>query len=173
VSAALDRPRFRSFVLPAQEVCVEAHLSAQQPAARQEARLPRPHEHQGRSRRDQVSPRQGPSPSVGLIASVRGRASFERIARTGTRARAGALWCTFVHDPLVSPPRVAYAIGRIVGPAVTRNRLRRRLRALLHEQYPHLPAGLYLIGATPAAAARSFPELEVDLHRLMSRVIGT
>ena len=163
----------RSHVLPAQEVCVEAHLSAQQPAARQEARLPRPHEHQSRSRRDQVSSRQGPSPSVRLIGSVRGRASFERLARTGSRARAGVLWCTFVHDPLVSPPQVAYAIGRVVGPAVTRNRLRRRLRSLLHQQYPHLPAGLYLVGATPAAAGRSFDELTADLERLMGKVIPT
>lgn len=68
---------------------------------------------------------------------------------------------------------MAYAIGRAVGPAVARNRLRRRLRALLHERYPSLPAGLYLIGGTPAAAGRSFSELAADLDRLMSRIITT
>jgi len=68
---------------------------------------------------------------------------------------------------------VAYAIGRAVGPAVTRNLLRRRLRALLRQEYPHLPAGLYLIGATPAAAGRSFSELTDDLSRLMARIIPT
>ena len=160
-------------MLPAEEVCVEAHLSTQQFAACQEAWFPRPDEHQGRPRRAEVPPGQGPPPSVRLIGSVHGRSSFQRLARNGSRVRAGVLWCTFVHDPLVSPPQVAYAIGRIVGPAVTRNRLRRRLRSLLREKYSHLPAGLYLVGATPAAAARSFDELTADLERLMGKVIPT
>ena len=70
-----------------------------------------------------VSPGQGPAPSVRLIGRFRGRTSFERVARSGSRARAGVLWCTFVLDPLISPTEVAYAIGRAVGPAVTRNRI--------------------------------------------------
>ena len=65
---------------------------------------------------------------------------------------------------------MAYAIGRAVGPAVTRNRLRRRLRSLLQQKFPHLPSGLYLIGATPAAAQRSYSELMFDLERLMVRI---
>ncbi|MCU1366691.1 MAG: ribonuclease protein component [Ilumatobacteraceae bacterium] len=157
-------------MLPAEEVCVEAHLSTQQPAACQEARLSRPDEHQGRPRRAEVASGQGPPPSVRLIGSVRGRSEFERLSRTGSRVRVGSLWCTFVLDPLVSPPRVAYAIGRAVGPAVTRNRLRRRLRSLLHQNHPDLPAGLYLIGAIPGAAARSFSDLEAELRRLVARV---
>jgi ribonuclease P protein component len=160
-------------VLPFEEVCVEAHLSAKQSAARQEARLSRPHEHQGRPGRSQVSAGQGPAPSVGLIGRFRGRSSFERLAQTGSRARAGVLWCTFVLDPHAMPPQVAYAIGRAVGPAVTRNLLRRRLRSLLHQNYPDLPAGLYLLGASPAAAQRSFNELAFDLTKLMSRVVAT
>ena len=157
-------------VLPAEEDCVEAHLSTEQFAARQEAWLPCADEHSRRARRAEGSSCQGPPPSVGLIGRVRGRSSFERLARSGSRVRTGVLWCTFVPDPLVSPPQVAYAIGRAVGPAVTRNLLRRRLRSLLREEYPHLPAGLYLIGVTPAAASRSFSELAEDLARLMSRI---
>ena len=103
-----------------------------------------------------------------MIGRFHGRAPFERVARQGSRVRAGALWCTFVHDPLVSPPQVAYAIGRAVGPAVTRNRIRRRLRVLLQQQ-PDLPGGLYLIGARPHAAALSFDELTFDLTRLLQR----
>jgi ribonuclease P protein component len=65
---------------------------------------------------------------------------------------------------------VAYAIGRAVGPAVTRNLLRRRLRALVAARSHDLPAGLFLIGAAPAAAARSFGDLQVDLDRLIARI---
>jgi len=105
-----------------------------------------------------------------LIGRLHGRTAFGRLTRSGSRVRAGALWCTYVLDPLVSPPQVAFAIGRIVGPAVTRNLIRRRLRHLLHQQYPYLPAGLYLVGALPAAAERSYNELMFDLNRLVAKL---
>jgi ribonuclease P protein component len=63
---------------------------------------------------------------------------------------------------------VAFAVGRAVGSAVTRNKLRRRLRALLTEQ--PLPPGLYLFGASPSAAALSFADLGAELHRLLSKL---
>jgi RNase P protein component len=65
---------------------------------------------------------------------------------------------------------VAYALGRAIGPAVVRNRLRRQLRSLLAGAA--LPPGLYLIGAQPAAAQRSRSELEFDLGRLVVSVSG-
>jgi len=105
-----------------------------------------------------------------LIGRLHGRAAFGRLTRSGSRVRAGALWCTYVLDPLVSPPQVAFAIGRIVGPAVTRNLIRRRLRHLLHQQHPNLPAGLYLVGARPAAAAQSYNELMFDLRQLVAKL---
>ncbi|MEO6125089.1 MAG: ribonuclease P protein component [Ilumatobacteraceae bacterium] len=108
-----------------------------------------------------------------MIARLHGRAGFGRLARDGSRVRAGALWCTYVLDPLVSPPQVAFAIGRIVGPAVTRNLIRRRLRSLLHQQHPDLPAGLYLLGARPAAAGQSFDELMFDLAKMVRTISRT
>jgi RNase P protein component len=65
---------------------------------------------------------------------------------------------------------VAYALGRAIGPAVVRNRLRRQLRGLLDNT--SLPPGLYLIGARPDAAQRSRVELEFDLQRLVDSVGG-
>ena len=160
-------------VLPAEEACDEAHLSTQQPAACQEARLSCTHGDPWWSCRAEEPPRQGPAPSVRLIGRISGRATFERIARDGTRARAGVLWCTFVQDPHISPPQVAYAIGRAFGPAVTRNRLRRRLRALLDTMQPSLPAGMYLIGIVSGAKPPSFNELAFDVRRLVDKVLRT
>jgi ribonuclease P protein component len=62
------------------------------------------------------------------------------------------------------PPRVAYAVGRRVGGAVARNRLRRRLRAIAADQAPALPPGAYLVAAGPEAA--SLPHAR--LHELVS-----
>jgi ribonuclease P protein component len=59
------------------------------------------------------------------------------------------------------PPRVAYAVGRSVGNAVARNRLRRRLRALTREHVDAFaPGHLYMIAATPSAASVTYRELD-------------
>ena len=57
------------------------------------------------------------------------------------------------------PPRVAYAVGRRVGGAVVRNRLRRRLRAVVSELEPQLKGGAYLVGAAPAATELTYGDL--------------
>jgi ribonuclease P protein component len=56
-----------------------------------------------------------------------------------------------------SDVRVAYAIGRRVGGAVDRNRVRRRLRAVVAELA--LPGGDYLVSVGPEAADLPFSEL--------------
>jgi ribonuclease P protein component len=68
-----------------------------------------------------------------------------------------------------TPPRVAFAIGRKVGPAVVRNRLRRQIRAVLHEQQ-HLgqvATGSYLFGAHPSVVTLGFAELREEVLELL------
>jgi len=107
-----------------------------------------------------------------LIGRIGERREFERLTRHGDRARTASLWCRYVRDPDVVPPRVAFAIGRPVGPAVTRNLLRRRLRELLRAATradpPLLTSGQLLIGATPIAAERSFDELRHEVTALLT-----
>ena len=63
-------------------------------------------------------------------------------------------------------PCVAFAISRKVGPAVVRNRLRRRLRDELAglARADRLPAGAYLVSLAPAAAALDGPALRRHLR---------
>lgn len=73
---------------------------------------------------------------------------------------------TVVHLPGTGEVRVAYAIGRKVGPAVVRNRLRRRLRAAvrdLDQSTGGLATGTYLVSLRPVAAECSYRELHRDL----------
>jgi ribonuclease P protein component len=57
-------------------------------------------------------------------------------------------------------PRVGYAIGRGVGPAVSRNRLRRRLRHAMAGLGDHLdPDRAYLIGAAKGATTLTHSDL--------------
>ena len=94
---------------------------------------------------------------------IREGATFAQLQRAGRRARRGPLTVRFVPLP-EGPPRVAYAVGRRVGGAVVRNRLRRRLRHLVHDLAPHMASGAYLIAATPAAATLETPDLRSSLE---------
>ena len=76
---------------------------------------------------------------------------------------------TFVPGDPSLPPRVAYAVGRRVGPAVVRNRVRRRLRAAAQAHRAELlPGGAYLFGAGPAAAAAPYAEIDAAMGQLLS-----
>jgi ribonuclease P protein component len=67
---------------------------------------------------------------------------------------------------------VAFAIGRSYGPAVARNRLRRRLRAIMQDidRAHELPAGLLLIGAQPAAIELTFDELSTAMASMIGEM---
>jgi ribonuclease P protein component len=78
---------------------------------------------------------------------------------------------TVAYVPGGTDVRVAYAIGRRVGPAVVRNRVRRRLRAAAREidvASGGLPAGAYLVSVRPEATGRSYGELRDDLGEALT-----
>jgi ribonuclease P protein component len=97
---------------------------------------------------------------------------FDRFRTDGRRYRHGVLWCTWIADVDARPPRVAYALGRAVGGAVVRNRLRRQLRHAVadEERRGGLPAGWYLIGAGPSAAGVDGAAVRAAVHGLVERV---
>jgi ribonuclease P protein component len=67
---------------------------------------------------------------------------------------------------------VAFAVGRALAPAVTRNRLRRRLRAILREldQVEPLPPCLLLIGATPRTFELTFDQMRTELTSMIDQI---
>lgn len=96
---------------------------------------------------------------------------FHELGRRGRTARTRSLWCRYISDPTAEPLRVAFAINRTVGPATTRNRLRRRLRAILAATAPTLDVshGWLLIGATPSAAERTFDQISSEMVWLLTQ----
>ena len=63
-------------------------------------------------------------------------------------------------------------MSKAVGGAVTRNRVKRRLRALTAARLGRLPAGVDLVvRAQPAAAEQSFEALGGELDRLLAQVL--
>ena len=103
-----------------------------------------------------------------MITKIHEREAFLRLRRDGSRFQTGPLWCSYLLDPDLTPPQVAFAIGRSLGSAVHRNRLRRRLRAILSECA--VPPGLMLIGASPTVVELSFDELTQTVHQLLTQL---
>ncbi|MGA9278974.1 ribonuclease P protein component [Ilumatobacter sp.] len=99
-----------------------------------------------------------------MIGRIRARDDFQRLRRDGRRVRIEPFWCSHLPDPSSDVAQVAFAINRAVGNAVTRNRLRRRLRAVLAEM--ELTGGLYLIGCRPSASELTFAQIRVVLAKL-------
>ncbi len=77
--------------------------------------------------------------------------------------------CARLNDS--GPPRVAYAVGRRAGGAVTRNRIRRRLRAVVRDEAALLePACAYLISVGPAAMKTPFSELRATFRAIVGEL---
>ena len=75
------------------------------------------------------------------------------------------------------PAKVGFIVSRAVGPAVVRNRVKRRLRVLVRGYLGVLPAGsLLVVRANPPAAAARQADLAADLdlviNRLLRRQVG-
>jgi len=134
----------------------EAYVPTQQPQASEEARLPQADVDPCRTSHPEVPEAERTGSAVCLIWRVDRRELFIAL-RTARRGRSGPLTVAHVPGDPSQPSRIAYAVGRHVGGAVVRNRVRRRLRAHLGS-FP-LPAGSYLISASPAAANSSFRDL--------------
>lgn len=67
---------------------------------------------------------------------------------------------------------MAYAINRRVGNAVVRNRLRRRMRAIMAEQASSLPVGAYVVSTGPGGPQLGFDELKVAMSQALERATG-
>lgn len=91
--------------------------------------------------------------------------------RGGRRAGSGTLVVHLRTDAGEDSPRIGFVVSRAVGNAVTRNRVKRRLRHLAREHVSSLPgAAVLVVRALPAAATASSAQLDADLTRCLRRV---
>ncbi|MGC0272839.1 ribonuclease P protein component [Pseudactinotalea sp. Z1739] len=76
-------------------------------------------------------------------------------------------------DPTpAGPARVGFVVSKAVGGAVQRNRVRRRLRAIMAEILRDVPAGAGLVmRARPPAASATFGQLRADANAQVSRAV--
>lgn len=161
-----------------EEAMGEENISTERPETSQEARLSPPHADSGRTGHREGTPAEGSHPPVGLIWPLRNRKDFAALpsargaaaANRALRVRIGPLTVSFLDGSPAEPPRVAYAVGRKVGSAVKRNRIRRRLRSIVRELAPHLRPGSYLIGVAPQATELRYGELRTTVIQALEAI---
>jgi ribonuclease P protein component len=108
---------------------------------------------------------------------MRHRPEFTLAVRRGSRAGRPTLTGHLLTLQCGEPARVGFVVSRAVGTAVVRNRVRRRLRALVRGYLGVLPEGsLLVVRANPPAAAARQADLAADLdlviNRLLRRQVG-
>ena len=154
----------------------EAHIPAQCPQAAHQARFQSSHADPGRPGCHPSPSASGPGPPVRLmIEGLSGRRAFERVRAGGISARRGPIRVRYCPGP--GPVcRFGFAAPRSAGSAVTRNRSRRRIQAVLRDldrEAGGLPRpGDYCVGIAAPLDGLSAPELRaavVDLLRRVSR----
>jgi ribonuclease P protein component len=93
------------------------------------------------------------------------------VAAQGRRARRGPLVVHVLESSADSPARAGVVVGRRVGPAVLRNRVKRRLRELLRTRLATAPSGaLIVVRGLPGAGEASFEKLGRSLDQALASV---
>ncbi|TVQ87322.1 MAG: ribonuclease P protein component [Deltaproteobacteria bacterium] len=98
---------------------------------------------------------------------LRKRADFLRVQRSGARRklRHTVVCLTVRADPKLCPARFGLTVSRKVGPAVVRNRVKRRLREAIRRQRGPLAGIDVVFIALPSAAQASYAALCTDVQR--------
>ncbi|WP_246148875.1 ribonuclease P protein component [Nonomuraea turkmeniaca] len=96
---------------------------------------------------------------------------FEAAVRRGKRAGRPTL-VVHLGTSGEEPPLVGFVVSKAVGGAVTRNKVKRRLRHLMRDRLHRLPRGsLLVVRANPPAASALFEQLAAELDSALDRLL--
>lgn len=102
---------------------------------------------------------------------LRKRSEFEECYSSGVRVSGRHFLLFLLRPPVSGRPRIGISVSRRVGDAVTRNRVKRRLREIFRKQKPAEAVDV-VVNARPSAATASFSELELEYGELVRRALS-
>lgn len=98
-------------------------------------------------------------------------ADFERVYEQGQRHFARHM--TFFFLPRAGETRVGFTVGRVLGGAVQRNRIKRRLRAAVRGERQRLEVGVdVVVNPKKSVLQASFSEITQDVSRAFGIIRG-
>lgn len=140
----------------------EENLSTKQTEEGQQARLPQKNEHKSGKADPQEEESKGEE-EIGSLRRIKREGEIRSILRMGRWINRNHITISYLRGN-ADGVRLAFLVGKRVGKAVVRNKLRRRLREIARQRSHILPAGVDLcIKADQSAGACSFQELEEDM----------
>ena len=99
---------------------------------------------------------------------------LRRTSRRGVKFRSPLVLASRVATEEDSPARFGFIVSKQVGGAVTRNTVKRRLRALAAQTLVEHPVGYDVVVRAQAESARaSFEELSQEWDRLVTQLVRT
>lgn len=106
------------------------------------------------------------------FASLRRQADFVRLRRRGRRASSPIL-TLYRADAFPGDPEslVGISVNKSIGKAVVRNKMRRRLAAIVDDALAGQPPMRLLVIPQPAAAQAGFAALRMEIATLLARVL--
>lgn len=99
--------------------------------------------------------------------SLRKNKQFQAVYRRGRSVANPNLVLLYLRRPEL---KVGISISKKVGNAVTRNRIKRRLREILRTRLSSMKKGHYVLIARNASASAGYAELDASLEQLLSRL---
>jgi len=98
-------------------------------------------------------------------------ADFERVYQQGRRHFSPCMTVFFLERESGEGPRVGLTVGKVLGGAVTRNRIKRRMRDALRRNFGLLSAKVdVVINPKKSAIALEMPKLEAEVERALAAV---
>ena len=102
---------------------------------------------------------------------VRGRKSFDRLFREGTRLTGEYVSLAYMcMETGEVPCQIGFACGKRIGGAVVRNRQKRRMREIMRTCKQHIDGWQIVLIARPSIIDATFDALRVDILDLLEKI---